>query len=109
MIGHTLAKLYSVVMEEELRDYMETLSLRAPEQAGFTQAFSTIDHIFTLRYLIDQTKARKKKLYCCFVDFSKAFDTVPRERLFERLKSLEIPNNMIWVVAYPIASPTPLV
>ena len=49
MIGHTLAKLYGAVMEAELSDYMETLSLRAPEQAGFRRAFSTIDHIFTLR------------------------------------------------------------
>ena len=61
MIGHTLAKLYGV-MEAEISDYMETLSLRAPEQAGFRRAFSTIDHIFTLRCLIDQMKARKKKL-----------------------------------------------
>ena len=27
MIGHTLAKLYGAVMEAELNDYMETLSL----------------------------------------------------------------------------------
>ena len=53
MIGHTLAKLYGAIMEEELNDYMETLSLRAPEQTGFRHAFSTIDHIFTLRCLID--------------------------------------------------------
>ena len=41
MIGHTLAKLYGAVMEEELSDYMETLSLRAPEQVGFQRALST--------------------------------------------------------------------
>ena len=52
MIGHTLAKLYGAVMEAEPRDYMETLSLRTPEQAGFGRAFSTIDHIFTLRCLM---------------------------------------------------------
>ena len=98
MIGHTLAKLYGAVMEAELSDYMETLNLRAPEQAGFRRAFSTIDHIFTLRCLIDQTKARKKKLYCCFVDFRKAFDTVPREWLFDRLKSLRIPDDMVWAI-----------
>ena len=46
MIGHTLANLYGAVMEAELNDYMETLSLRAPEQAGFRWAFSISDHIF---------------------------------------------------------------
>ena len=47
---------------------------------------------------MDRTKARKKKLYCCVVDFRNAFDTVPRERLFDRLKRLEIPNDMIWAI-----------
>ena len=98
MIGHTLAKLYSALMETELNDYMETLSLRAPEHVGFRRAFSIIDHIFTLRCLIDQAKARKKKLYSCFVDFRKAFDIVPRERLFDRHKSLKIPYDMICVI-----------
>ena len=33
-----------------------------------------------------------------FVNFCKAFDVVPRERLFDRLKSLEIPNDIIWAI-----------
>ena len=68
MIGHTLAKLYGAVMEAELSTYAEGEGLRAPGQAGFRRAFSTIDHIFTLCCLIDHAKARKRRLYCCFVD-----------------------------------------
>ena len=98
MLGHTLAKLYGAVMEAELRDYMETLNLRALERAGFRRAFSTIDHIFTLRCLIDQTKAHKKKLYFCFVNFRKVFDIISRNLLFDRLKSLKIPDDMIWAI-----------
>ena len=78
MIGHTLTKLYGAVMEAELSDYMETLNLHAHEQAGFRRAFSTIDHFFTLRCLIDQTKARKKKLYC---------DVPTNEEVRERINS----------------------
>ena len=96
MIGHTLAKLYGAVLEAELSSYAEHEGLRAPGQAGFRRAFSTIDHIFTLRCLIDQARTRKKRLYCCFVDFRKAFDTVPRERLFQRLQSLRVPSEMMW-------------
>ena len=35
MIGHTLTKLYGAIMEAELSDHMETLSLRALEHADF--------------------------------------------------------------------------
>ncbi|MCO5546729.1 hypothetical protein L7F22_000165 [Adiantum nelumboides] len=96
MIGPTLAKLYGAVLEEALSTLAETEGLRAPGQAGFRPSYSTIDHIFTLRCLIDQTRVKKRRLYCCFVDFRKAFDTVPRERLFRRLMDLGVGEEMIW-------------
>ena len=34
-ISHMLAILYGAVMEAELNDYMETLSFRTLEEAGF--------------------------------------------------------------------------
>ena len=32
------------------------------------------------------------------MNFCKAFDTIPRKRLFDRLKSLEIPHDIIWAI-----------
>ncbi|MCO5559545.1 hypothetical protein L7F22_013146 [Adiantum nelumboides] len=98
MIDHTLAKLYGPVLEVELSSYAESEGLHAPRQAGFRRAFSTTDHIFTLRCLIDQAKARKRRLHCCFVDFRKAFDTIPPDRLFQRLQTLGIPSELLWGV-----------
>ncbi|MCO5609097.1 hypothetical protein L7F22_063319 [Adiantum nelumboides] len=98
MIGHMMAKIYGAVLESELSRYAEREGLRAPGQAGFRRTFSTVDHIFTLRCLIEQSRSRGRRLYCCFVDFRKAFDTVPRERLLQRLISLGIPQDMIWAI-----------
>ncbi|MCO5614740.1 hypothetical protein L7F22_069024 [Adiantum nelumboides] len=95
MIGPMLAKLYGAVLEA-LSTLAETEGLRAPGQAKFRRSFSIIDHIFTLRCLIDQTRVKKRRLYCCFVDFRKAFDTVPREVLFRRLMDLGVGEEMIW-------------
>ncbi|MCO5554492.1 hypothetical protein L7F22_008021 [Adiantum nelumboides] len=90
MIGHTLANLYGV-LEAGISSYAEGEGLRAPGQTGFRRPFSTIDHIFTLRCLIDQAKAQKRRLHWCFVDFCKAFDTVSRDRLFQCLLTLGVP------------------
>lgn len=38
-----------------------------------------------MRHVIDKARLNKKKLYCCFVDLRKAFDTVLRHKLWERL------------------------
>ena len=47
-----------------------------------------MDHIFTLRAIIEDARYRLKKVYCCFVDFCKAFDSVPRMALFQRCRMI---------------------
>jgi hypothetical protein len=43
-----------------------------------------------LQTLIEQNKAKKKPLYCCFVDFKKVFDTMPCEVLWQVLVGLGV-------------------
>ena len=51
----------------------------------------TADHVFTLRTLIDKyVHYHKEKVYACFVDFHKAFDSVWHERLFYKLLKINI-------------------
>jgi hypothetical protein len=45
--------------------------------------------------LIKQSKAKKKPLYCCFVDFKKAFDIVLREVLWQVLAGLEVEGRFL--------------
>ena len=65
-------------------------------QAGFRKGFTTLDHILTLRALIEEGRHNKKKIYCCFVDFRKAFDTVPHAWLMQRLEAIGIPMEIQW-------------
>jgi hypothetical protein len=59
------------------------------------QDYQTTDHIFTLRAIIEEARHRSSKVYCCFVDFRKAFDTVPREALFQRLRDINISETLL--------------
>ena len=44
---------------------------------GFLQNNRTADHVFTLRTLIDKyVYNHNEKIYACFIDFKKAFDSV---------------------------------
>ena len=55
-------------------------------QAGFRCGYSTSDHIFTLNAIVEKCFSKKgMKLYACFVDIRKAFDSVQRQPLFEIL------------------------
>jgi hypothetical protein len=94
-VGPILAKLFTMILEKRLSEWVEQHGLRAKGQAGFRKDYRTIDQLFILRTLIKQSKAKKKPLYCCFVDFKKVFDTVPREMLWQVLASLRVEGRFL--------------
>jgi hypothetical protein len=51
--------------------------------------------LFILRTLTEQARFQKKQLYTCFVDFKKAFDTVPRDMLWQVLEGLGISGPIL--------------
>ena len=57
-------------------------------QAGAQRKRGCMEHIVTLRLITNIARMKKIKLFVLFVDFSKAYDTVPRHKLFMVLKSL---------------------
>jgi hypothetical protein len=61
----------------------------------FHLIYHTTDQLFILRTLIEQSKAKKKPLYCCFVDLKKAFDIVPREVLWQVLAGLGVKGRFL--------------
>ena len=51
---------------------------RHEEQAGYHKGYSTIDQIFNLQSIVQKYLCKKKgRCYVIFVDFSKAFETIP--------------------------------
>ena len=84
-ISSCFSKLFSRILFNRLDDYLECNHIIGPEQIGFRKNCRTSDHILTLKTLIDKAFKSSKYLYACFVDLSKAFDTVNRCALFHKL------------------------
>lgn len=90
-----LAKLFAMVLENRLTTWAEAKHVRAAGQAGFRKDYRTVDNMFIIHTLIEQTKKNGQQLYCCFVDFRKAFDSIPRERMWEVLHELGLQGDVI--------------
>ena len=68
------------------------------EQAGFREGYSTIDHIFVLQLIIELYQSVHKRVYCAFIDYRKAFDSINRPLLWQKLLSYNINGKLFNVV-----------
>ena len=62
-------------------------------QCGFRSGRSTIDMILALRQVQEMCMEQNMPLYIVFIDFTKAFDTVPREALWIVLQKFGCTNK----------------
>ena len=90
-IMNTLAKLYDILLLNRLAMWANIDKCQASSQKGR----GCIEQIMTLRMLCDYAKFKKVKLYVMFIDFSKAYDRVPRDKLVNVLKLLGCGRNMV--------------
>ncbi len=81
-MGPVLAKVFAMILEARLSNWAEERGLRARGQVGSRKDLRTTDNLYILRTLIEQSTHKRKKVYCCFVDFRKAFDIVPCDLLW---------------------------
>lgn len=82
-----MSNIYKVFSKIILLRITNILEENQPkEQAGFRRNFSTIDHIHTLRQILQKYKEYNKSYYLGFVDFNKAFDTLEHGYIWDALK-----------------------
>ena len=93
-----LGKLFTSVLNCRLNEFLEESMILSENQAGFRKQYSCLDHIFSLYALIEILKMKKQKLFCCFIDFSSAFDSVWRVGLWHKLLQSQVNGKVLRVI-----------
>lgn len=76
-ITSSIGKLFNRVLNMRLDKFLVKYKIIDDSQIGFKQKARTSDHMFVLKTIIDKYCNRKDgRVYACFVDFQKAYDTV---------------------------------
>lgn len=89
-------KIYEQILDTKIRKAIEdTLE---ESQSGFRKGRSTQDHIFTVKQIIEKSVVQEKTVFMGFIDLEKAFDKVPRERLWEILERRGINKKIIRII-----------
>ena len=91
----TFAKLFDSILNKRLEQWFQP----DREQAGSQRGRGCVEHLLTLRLLMDFASYKKKKMFVVFVDFSKAYDRVPRHLLLRRLQAFGCGATMIKIIS----------
>ena len=91
MIAHLSKVLLNIMLNRITARSEEFIS---EEQAGFRANRSTVQQILSLRLIAEKSTARNKKVYNCFVDYRKAFNSVWHGGLWAVMNSYGIDDNL---------------
>ena len=63
-------------------------------QAGFRKGRGTRDQIANICLIIEKAREFQKKIYFCFIDYAKAFDSVDHHKWWKIIKEMGIPCHL---------------
>ena len=93
-VGSCLGKLFSSMLLRRLTKFRAEVCPDPPNQLGFRPGAQCNDHILTTKTLIEKYVTKKRgRLFACFVDYRKAFDTVCRQALLLKLSNMGVSGN----------------
>ena len=81
-----LGKLFNKILQRRLEKLCSKSNFINDEQGSGKANSRTADHLLIVKFLVDKyVNGQGKKIFACFVDLQKAYDTVPRLKLFHSL------------------------
>lgn len=91
--------IYKTFATTILRRITRTVDVnQSIEQAGYMKNFSTVDHIHSLKMIIEKYKEYEQPLYLCFIDFCKAFDSISHDYIWKALTAQGIDSEYIEIL-----------
>ena len=86
------------ILQARLQQYMNR---ELPDvQAGFRKGRGTRDQIANICWLIKKAREFQKKIYFCFIDYTKTFDCMDHNKLWTILKEMEYQTS--WPASWEI-------
>ena len=96
-----LGKLFLSILNNRLTIFAVENGLLSPAQLGFVTKNRCSDaHIIIHNLVRQKCHNEGSKIYSCFVDFKKAFDSVPRDLLLSKLFNMGITGNFFNILRH---------
>ena len=97
LVAHA-GKILLKFIARRLSEYCERVGILPEEQSGFRPNRSTTAMMFVIRWLPELARKKRIPPSVCFIDFTKAYDSVDRTLLWTVLARFGVPHNTILVI-----------
>ena len=98
-ITSAIGKLFNSILNSRLDTFLIKNNIINDCQIGFTKKARTSDHMFIIKSIIDTYCHKKEgRVFACFVDFRKAFDTVVHSGIKVKLLEMCVGSKFYHVI-----------
>ena len=94
LVAHA-GKILLKIIARRLSEYCERVGILPEEQSGFRPSRSITDMVFVISRLPELARKKRIPLYECFIDLTKAYDSIDRTLLLTVLTRFGVPQIMI--------------
>lgn len=94
-----LNKIVEEILVVQLKEHLERNSLLVEHQYGFRTGRGTQQAICSLQTCIQETLENNEHSLVVFLDYSRAFDTIPRKRLLAKLASMGVEDKALELIS----------
>ena len=98
-ISSALLKIICTLLNKRIETFCTNGNIIDKNQIGFKKNHRTSDHLLTLKTVIKKyVTIGKKKIFACFIDFKKAYDSIWHEGLFYKLNKIGISGKPLQLI-----------
>ncbi|KNZ53597.1 hypothetical protein VP01_3192g1 [Puccinia sorghi] len=91
-------KLLLTILSTKISKKLEKEKFFSKAQAGFRKGQEAVAHVVSLSEILKQQSNNKQNTFSIYVDFKKAFDRVPHEGLWAKIRNIGIHNNLVELI-----------
>ena len=89
-------KIFTQMLHNRLYKWSEDSNILPESQAGFRKSRSCHENVFTLKAAVDvRLRKKNRKLFAFFIDFSRAFPSIPHDKLWNKLFEIGVSAKII--------------